>query len=472
MKFWFSVGLAVSVAVAFGVGSVAVGPSALAAEATAAEATVRFATFNASLNRNALGSLLEDLTAGAPNSAVVDYRKRYPGRSDIAGLSEQQRRVLQIHNVAEIIQRIDPAVLLVNEFDFDDNGVAGSSSVAKPYTYSSKAAHLLQDNFLDVAHGGGTTGRSETAPVQYPYRYTPPTNTGIGSGLDFDNNGSIGGTGDAFGFGVFPGQYGFTIYSKYPIKSVRSFQNFLWKDMPGNLLTNDPTADAAGNLANFFSPEEINALRLPSKNHVDVTIDINGNEVHFLAAHPTPPIATGPEARNAKHNHDEIRFWSDYITGGATAAYIYDDQGGRGGLDPGAIFVIAGDYNADPNDGDSYEFSIRPLLANPAVNTLTTPASEGGIGAATDPDNNGTANAKHVSDPKYDTADFSDAGPGNLRVDYVLPSANVSIKDSGVFWPAADAAERPLVGEFNQPDLFSGLPSSDHKAVYVDVVIP
>lgn len=468
MKFWFSVG----VAVAFGVGGFAVGPSALAAEATAAEAMVRFATFNASLNRNALGSLLEDLTAGAPNSAVVDYNKRYASSSDIAGLSEQQRRILQIHNVAEIIQRIDPAVLLVNEFDFDDNGVAGSVSVAKPYSYSSKAAQLLQENFLAVAHGGGTTGRSETAPVQYPYRYTPPTNTGIGSGLDFDNNGSIGGTGDAFGFGVFPGQYGFTIYSKYPIKSVRSFQNFLWKDMPGNLLTNDPTADAAGNLANFFSPEEINALRLPSKNHVDVTIDINGNEVHFLAAHPTPPIATGPEARNAKHNHDEIRFWSDYITGGATAAYIYDDQGGRGGLDPGAIFVIAGDYNADPNDGDSYEFSIRPLLANPAVNTLTTPASEGGIGAATDPDNNGAANAKHVSDPKYDTADFSDAGPGNLRVDYVLPSANVSIKDSGVFWPAADAAERPLVGEFNQPDLFSGLPSSDHKAVYVDVAIP
>ncbi len=470
MKFWFSVGFAVSVA--FGIGGFAVGPSALAAEATAAEATVRFATFNASLNRNALGSLLEDLTAGNVNAALVDYRKRYAGSSDIAGLSEQQRRVLQIHNVAEIIQRIDPAVLLVNEFDFDDNGVAGSSSVAKPYTYSSKAAQLLQDNFLDVAHGGGTTGRSETAPMQYPYRYTPPTNTGIGSGLDFDNNGSIGGTGDAFGFGVFPGQYGFTIYSKYPIKSVRSFQNFLWKDMPGNLLTNDPTSTAAGNLANFFSPEEINALRLSSKNHVDVTIDINGTEVHFLAAHPTPPIATGPEARNAKHNHDEIRFWSDYITGGATAAYIYDDQGGRGGLVPDAIFVIAGDYNADPNDGDSYEFSIRPLLANPAVNTLTTPASEGGIGAATDPDNNGAANAKHVSDPKHDTADFSDAGPGNLRVDYVLPSANVSIKDSGVFWPAADAAERPLVGEFNQPDLFSGLPSSDHKAVYVDVVIP
>jgi 3-phytase/alkaline phosphatase D len=330
----------------------------------------------------------------------------------------------------------------------------------------------LQDNFLAVPHGGGATGRSETAPVRYEWRYTPPTNTGLGSGMDLDNNGSIGGSGDAFGFGNFPGQYGFTIYSKYPIKSVRSFQNFLWKDMPGNLLTNDPAATVAANLGSFFAPEEIDALRLPSKNHVDVTIDINGTEVHFLAAHPTPPIATGPEARNAKHNHDEIRFWSDYVSGGDTAAYIYDDQGSSGGLASGAIFVIAGDYNADPNDGDSYEYSIRPLLQNPAVNTLTTPASEGGIGAATDPDNNGAANAKHVSDPRNDTADFSDAGPGNLRVDYVLPSANVSIKDSGVFWPAADAAERPLVGEFNQPDLFSGLPSSDHKAVYVDVVIP
>ena len=99
MKFWFSVG----VAVAFGIGGFAVGPSALAAEAAAAEATVRFATFNASLNRNALGSLLEDLTAGNVTAALVDYRKRYAGSSDIAGLSEQQRRVLQIHNVAEII---------------------------------------------------------------------------------------------------------------------------------------------------------------------------------------------------------------------------------------------------------------------------------------------------------------------------------------------------------------------------------
>jgi 3-phytase/alkaline phosphatase D len=86
--------------------------------------------------------------------------------------------------------------------------------------------------------------------------------------------------------------------------------------------------------------------------------------------------------------------------------------------------------------------------------------------------NNGNANASHLTDPRFDTADFSDSAPGNLRVDYVLPSSNVSIVSSGIFWPVEGTADRPLVGEFNTPGLFAGLPSSDHKAVFVDVAIP
>jgi hypothetical protein len=53
----------------------------------------------------------------------------------------------------------------------------------------------------------------------------------------------VSGGDDAFGFGNFGGQFGFTIYSKYEIVAVRSFQTFLWKDMPNNLLTNDPTGN-------------------------------------------------------------------------------------------------------------------------------------------------------------------------------------------------------------------------------------
>ena len=58
---------------------------------------------------------------------------------------------------------------------------------------------------------------------------------------------------DAFGFGAFPGQFAFSVYSKHPVQigQIRTFQNFQWKDMPGNLLTSDPTPAGPNNLGSF-----------------------------------------------------------------------------------------------------------------------------------------------------------------------------------------------------------------------------
>jgi hypothetical protein len=435
---------------------------------------VRFATFNASLNRNSSGDLLSDLAN--------------PGGADFT--TTVGKRIQQAKNVAEIIQRVNPHVLLVNEFDFDLNGTPTATSSMMPKGYSSEAAARFQNNFLGASQGHAVRGF--TSPVNFAHRYTPNTNTGLSSGLDLDNSGTIGGGNDAFGFGNFPGQFGMTIYSKYEIVNVRTFQTFKWKDMPGNLLTNDPTV-GANNLANYYSAAARDALRLSSKNHVDVTLRINGQEIHFLTAHPTPPVFDGPEDRNGKRNHDEIRFWKDYINGGPAANYIYDDAGAFGGLASGAKFVIAGDYNADLCDGDSFKSpclaanmpgpgsnAIGQLLRDPLVNVSIIPSSLGGTQAATDPNNNGNANATHLHDPKFDTADFNDAAPGNLRVDYVLPSSNLMMTDAGVFWPLdsnqadgnASGELFDLVGQFNKPNLFSGLPSSDHKAVWADVAVP
>lgn len=433
-------------------------PIALALLATAGAAqaeTVRFATFNASLNRDAAGQLLSDLAN--------------PGALGVS--ASVANRIQQARNVAEIAQRVQADVLLVNEFDFDLNGTPTASSAPMGLGYSSEGARLFQQNFLSVGQGNAVRGL--TSGIEYAHRYTPNTNTGLASGFDLNNNGVISGGDDAFGFGNYGGQFGFTIYSKYEIVGVRSFQNFLWKDMPGNLLTNDPTANK---LTDFYSADEINALRLSSKNHVDVTVRINGQDVHFLTAHPTPPTFDGAEDRNGKRNHDEIRFWSDYVNG---AGYIYDDQGGNGGLAAGAKFVIAGDYNADPFDGDSYQGAINQLLGDPLVNTSLTPASAGGTAAATYPSNNGTANQSHAGDPQFDTADFSDSAPGNLRVDYVLPSANLEMTGAGIFWPVDPDTSVPnttgdlfdLVGTFRDPNLYANLASSDHKAVWVDVTV-
>lgn len=296
--------------------------------------------------------------------------------------------------------------------------------------------------------------------AHYGYFFVAPSNTGSASGLDLDNNGSVGGPNDAFGFGFFPGQFGMTVYSRYPIDydSIRTFQLFLWKDMPGAMLPDDPNTPAP---ADWYSPAELDVFRVSSKSHWDIPIHIDHKVVHFLVSHPTPPVFDGPEDRNGTRNFDEIRFWADYILP-SRSAYIYDDRGTYGGMEPGAMFVIAGDQNSDPFDGDSIPGSIQQLLDHPLVNTKATPSSEGG------PEQTalqGGANLAHQSDPAFDTADFADGAPGNLRADYVLPKKNLSIVDAAVFWPTTDDPLFPLVGVFP-------FPSSDHRLVWIDVRVP
>jgi hypothetical protein len=141
---------------------------------------------------------------------------------------------------------------------------------------------------------------------------------------------------------------------------------------------------------------------------------------------------------------------------------VVDDGGATGGLKPGSLFVIAGDQNSDPLDGDSIPGSAQLLLEHPLVNTKLTPESAGAV------EQNalqGGANLTHRSDPRFDTADFSDTAPGNLRADYVLPRKNLRLVDAGVFWPLASDPLFRLVGTFP-------FPTSDHRLVWIDATVP
>ena len=384
---------------------------------------VRFATFNASLNRNSPGELMSDMASGTN---------------------------AQAQTVAEIIQHTRPDVLLINEFDFDAGGVSLQG---------------FQDNYLSVPQN--VSGEGPTQPIIYPYRYTAPSNTGIHSGFDLDRSGTVVNNpgpfrfdhaGDAFGFGTFEGQFGMAVYSMYPIDmaAIRTFQLFLWNDMPDANLPIDPATGMS-----FYTDEELDVFRLSSKSHWDIPIQIGNKVVHFLVSHPTPPVFDGPEDRNGTRNNDEIRFWADYVIP-SRSGYIYDDNMVYGGLKPGELFVIAGDQNSDPYDGDSLPGAAQQLLDHPLVNTKVTPDSEGG------PEQSalqGGANAAHIGDPAFDTADFNDFAPGNLRADYVLPRRELSIHDAGVFWPLAADPLFGLVGTFP-------FPSSDHRLVWIDIQVP
>jgi uncharacterized protein len=373
-------------------------PALLRLDLREIDKALRFATFNISFNRANAGELISDLSTPYNAQALA---------------------------VAEIIQRVRPDVLLLNEFDYDEKG---------------KAVKLFQRNYLRRRHNGAKA-------ISYPHVYLAPSNTGIPSGYDLNNDGSVGGADDAQGFGYFPGQYGMVVLSRYPIerRRVRTFQHFLWKDMPDSLLP-----------ADWYDADEQAVLRLSSKSHWDVPVKVKGQVIHVLASHPTPPVFDGDEDRNGRRNHDEIRFWIDYIAG---AGYMTDDQGRQGGLTEDACFVIMGDLNADPNDGDSTGDPTVKLLASPLVNIDVTPVS---VGAAEATIRQGGANETHLGGADFDTADFTDTTPGNLRADYVLPSRNLEILGAGVFWPSSEDPLFRLVGDYP-------FPSSDHRLTWVDL---
>ncbi|WP_225540170.1 endonuclease/exonuclease/phosphatase family protein [Xanthomonas sp. XNM01] len=375
-----------------------------ASAAASDRTTIRVATYNTSLYDDAAGGLIQRLQAGDAGA----------------------------RNIAAVLQQVRPDLVLLNEFDYDADG---------------RAADLFQRDYLERTQAGG-------APLHYPYRYLAPVNTGVPSGLDLDRNGTVGGEGrdrgnDAWGYGLHPGQYGMLVLSRWPIDTatVRSFQLLRWSAMPDARRPVDPAT------GRFWHEDAIWAqLRLSSKSHWDVPVTTPHGTLHFLVSHPTPPVFDGPEDRNGARNADEIRLWSEYLSPGARP-WLCDDAGRCGGLAADARFVIAGDLNNDPVDGDGRHEAIVELLEHPRVMRMPTPTSVGGEQVARAYAAKGM---ERRGAPAHVTGDF---GPrtGAMRLDYVLPSTGFALAGSGVFWPAADTAHAAITE------------GSDHRLVWVDL---
>ena len=329
----------------------------------------------------------------------------------------------QVRKAADILRRVQPDLVLVNEID---------------YSIEPHCARRFAERYLVNARG-------DLAPLELPYLVYLPVNTGVPSGLDLNNNGATTDPEDAFGFGRYPGQYGMALFSRYPIDAgaVRTFQRFLWKDMPGHVMPDGRAGRPA-----HYAPGAVARFRLSSKSHWDVPVRVDGRVIHLLASHPTPTVFDGPEDFNGRRNFDEIRLWADYITGGARAGYLVDDQGQRGGLAAGASFVVLGDLNADPlRDAAPYgRTAIAQLLDHPRVQD-PRPLSEGEWPPRGD-------RPPYPGDVRTQTSPFG-------RIDYVLPSRDLEVTGSGVWYPRADDPLRALVAA---PD-----PASDHALTWVDV---
>jgi endonuclease/exonuclease/phosphatase family metal-dependent hydrolase len=285
----------------------------------------------------------------------------------------------QVQASVAVIAEAGADVLLLLGVDYDAGGAALS---------------LLQD-------------RLSQAGADYPFVATARPNTGWPTGLDLDGDGRAHGPRDSHGYGLFNGQGGMALLSRYPVLGLRSFSDMPWRDLPES------------RAAEVTPPEALPILRLASVAAWDVALELPDGAFHVLALHATPPVFDGPEDRNGLRNADELRFWAQYLDGWAPEGPPF----------AATRFAVMGTLNVDPERGEGRRDGLRALLDHPR---LQDPRPRGAAGTA--------------------TADWAEPSPGNLRVDYILPAAGIDVLDSGVMWRADD----PVAAT-----------ASDHRLVWV-----
>lgn len=263
----------------------------------------------------------------------------------------------------------------------------------------------------------------DTAGAPYPHRLALRPNTGVPTGRDLDRNGQLGEARDAQGWGRFPGEGGMAILSRLPLGDAgRDFSAFLWADLPGNLM---PDTDPARDIQRLHTTGAYEIpLQLP-----------DGRTLQLLAFYASPPAFDGPEDRNGRRNHDEAAFWLQLL------------QGNLPDAPPEPPFILLGQTSLDPLDGGGRSDALRSLLDHSA---LQDPAPRGTHGRH-DPD--------HQGNPALDTALYDLLG--GLRVEVILPSADLNVTGSGVLWPPdADPMAATLAT------------ASRHRPVWVDITLP
>jgi hypothetical protein len=243
----------------------------------------------------------------------------------------------QITAFANVVRHVGPDILVLQGVDYDHDLITLTA---------------LRDTLK--RHGSS----------QFEYMFAKRPNAGMATGLDMDGDGYLGRARDKQGYGRFAGEGGLAILSSYPIltQEVQDFTALKWLDLPGSIPPKHMGAP-------YPSTQAQEAQRLSSMAHWIVPIRISPkNELSLLTFHATPPVFDGPEDRNGRRNHDELRFWQVYLNG-------------HFGPAPRDRFVLLGDANLDPVDGEGRKQAIRDLLSDPRLQDprpkRPTPAAQG-----------------------------------------------------------------------------------------------
>lgn len=239
---------------------------------------------------------------------------------------------------------------------------------------------------IDFDAAGQALGAFADLVGGYGYRVPLWSNAGIPTGVDLDGDGRSGDPEDAQSYGRFPGEGGLAVLSRRPVirDGVQSFNDLLWRDLPdAHVLPAD---------------RGLEVQRLSSGGHWVVPIAPGGDHsLTLLIGHSNTPVFDGPEDRNGRRNLDELRLWSQILSGIA-----------------GPV-VFAANTNLDPERGEGYRGAMAEFLLNSG---LQDPV------------------------PGVPTAHWDRPGP--MRVSYLLPSVGLEVVDAKV-WPVLPELRHSLI---------------------------
>lgn len=329
--------------------------------ARAGETPLRLAYLHSDLARKGPGLLLRDIMVGEP----------------------------QVMSVVQGIAAARADVIVLSDVDYD---------------HGHAALGALRDA---VRAAGGT---------DYPHIFARRPNTGMETGLDLDGDGRLGGPGDAQGYGAFSGQGGMAVMSRYPLRLLADHGDLLWADVPDSLMI-----DAQGVTGARAVGHDQQRLASRAIWEIGVTRP-NTPELTLMIFHATTPAFDGPEDRNGRRNHDEIRFWQHRLDGHIGPRPIWP-------------WVILGTANLDPAQGQGRRAAIRGLLADPR---LVDPQPK-------------------ARDQSVYTADWG-GKLGQMRVDYILPAKGIGVAQ-------AQAMDLPKPRSTSKK-----VKSSRHRLILVDLV--
>ncbi len=207
---------------------------------------------------------------------------------------------------------------------------------------------------------------------------------------------------DQVNFGVFPAQYSTGMLTRYKIKSELVIRELEWKSFNPKIRLEEFRAGDGRAL-----PQD---MALFDKNFSDVTLEVEGQELHVILLHAVPSYHFGnPKSPNYERNRDQLRFLEWYVTGSTDVEIALTEVKP---LKEGTNYIIVGDLNASYHDPKSLGGEVLRRLAKKTKMWMTKPqyTNEGG----------GYSNE-----------------PFRLMLDYLFVSPNIKVKQGVILYSSA-----------------------------------